>query len=150
MHDQIVKAENGQTNGDAFDQTAEATVALAPKNYCGGIPSTGLFIAKYNQYPCILDCETASDDIQFHVTTIVQALAKRFKYNAAKDTMSRDFHRRTKRTYAVALWKPMCKIPTNYRPIMVMNISLSRRALRSSTCLNTTIWLKNCSPSSPR
>lgn len=99
MHDQVVKAENGQVNGDSFDQTAEAVVELAPKNYCGGIPSTALFIAKYHQYPCTLDCEGASDDIQFHVTTIVQGFAKRFKYNAAKDTITRDYHRRTKKTY---------------------------------------------------
>ena len=104
MHDQSVKAENGSTNGteangESFDQTAEAVVQLAPKNYCGGIPATGLFIAKYHQYPCTLQCDPPSDDIQFHVATITKALASRFKYNPAKDTISKEYHRRTKKSY---------------------------------------------------
>ena len=76
-----------------------ALVHTGPKNYGSSIPAIRLFLYKYHDYPCTLDCETDSDDIRYHATSIVEYLAKKMTPEPMKDTIARLYHRRSKKLY---------------------------------------------------
>ena len=74
-----------------------ALVSLGPQNRGSRIPATHLFLYKYHAYPSILNCENS--DVRYHVTSIVEYLAKRMNHDASKDTIVQGYHQRTKRLF---------------------------------------------------
>jgi hypothetical protein len=80
------------------DMSMQARLSLGPPNR-GYIPSIGLFLAKYQAYPCTLDCETEVDDAHFHTTTILNYLRDKLKHDITKDCTTQKYYQRTKQMY---------------------------------------------------
>ena len=97
-------AVNGQNitsvgAGACPEVSADGMVALAPTKCYTDIPAIRLFLAKYRTFPSKLEFGTDSDDICFHVPTMLDYLRNELKHDITKDCIVRKYHRRTKKIY---------------------------------------------------
>lgn len=93
--------ENGHSNnvGACPDVSIDAMFSLGPQKHYEQMPVVRLFLAKYHQYPSILECETDADDIKYHMTTILDYLRDQFNHDMKKDCVEKRYHRSIKQKY---------------------------------------------------
>ena len=77
----------------------DALLSVGPENRYGTMPVIRLFLAKYHHYPSILECETDADDIQYHVTTILNYLRDQFNHDMNKDSVEKKYRRLIKQKF---------------------------------------------------
>ena len=97
-------AANGQSTtticaGACPDLSADGMIALASSQCFTDIPAVRLFLAKYRTFPSTLKFGTKTDDICFHVPTILNYLRDDLKHDITKDCIVRKYHRRTNKLY---------------------------------------------------
>jgi len=77
----------------------EAILSLGPPNNCGNTPTIRLFLAKYQAFPCALNCHGDDTSALLHATTIVDYIRDELKHDLTTDRISRNYHRQTKQIY---------------------------------------------------
>ena len=77
----------------------EALLSMGPPNNCGTTPTTRLFLAKYQAYPCILYSMGDDESAMIHATTVIEYIKEELKHNLNNDIITRNYHRPTKQNY---------------------------------------------------
>ena len=94
-----------ERNGRSTDARAysgvsnDALLSLGVLNWHGQMPIVRLFLAKYHHYPSTLKCQTNADDIQYHVTTILNYLRDQFNHDMNKDSVEKNYRRSIKQKF---------------------------------------------------
>ena len=103
MRDKVIPTseENGHSSsvGACAGLESAALLSLGPENHYGQTPFTRLFLTKYQTYPSTLECQTDSDDIEFHVTSILNYIRDEFNHDMKKDCAEKKYDRSTKQKY---------------------------------------------------
>ena len=77
----------------------EDILSLAPAVPYERIPVLRLFLAKYQTFPCKFECAKATDDVLFHVPTILNYIRDELKHDITKDCVERRYHERSKQKF---------------------------------------------------
>ncbi|UJR28153.1 hypothetical protein I4U23_009407 [Adineta vaga] len=93
------KINSSQYVGAVPDIPVEARLSLAPPNNCGNAPVTRLFLAKYQAYPCTLNCSGDDASAVLHTTTIVEHIHNELKHDLSTDRISRTYSPKMKEFY---------------------------------------------------
>jgi hypothetical protein len=93
------KSEASAYVGAVSTLPMEARLSLGPPNRCSTVPTIRLFLAKYNAYPCTLDCASLGNSALLHATTVINYIRDELKHDLSKDHITRLYHRQTKERY---------------------------------------------------
>ena len=88
------------TTDDFFSNLRiEDILSLAPAPRAERLPVLRVFLAKYRTFPCIFSCVKVTDDVTFHVPTILNYIRDELKHDITKDWIRRGYNERTKQTF---------------------------------------------------